>query len=125
MILVTGLDFVATHTKLKDVMRREGGVMDWAASHNCVFRIEKFQLLDLTRQKVKDPGRPQKRMPMLRHNLILNGQTISLSSLVKFLGIHIDRELRWKEHVAAAIGNGREWLRQCNRHAKTSEGVPG
>ena len=25
-------------------------------------------------------------------------------STVKFLGLHIDRELRWKEQVAAAIG---------------------
>ena len=48
-ILVTRVDFHETHAKLKDVMMREGGVMEWATSHNCDFRIEKFQLLDLTK----------------------------------------------------------------------------
>ena len=46
-------------------------------------------------------------------------------SSVTFLGLHIDRELRWKEQIAAAIGKGREWLRQCGRLAKMSGGVSG
>ena len=48
-ILVTGEDFNDTDRKLKDVMSREGGVMEWARTHNCMFGIENFQLLDLTR----------------------------------------------------------------------------
>ena len=48
-ILVTGEDFNDTHRKLKDIMSREGGVMEWARTHNCMFGIENFQLLDLTR----------------------------------------------------------------------------
>src|ERR1700761_4724228 len=59
-ILVTGADFTDTHAKLKDVMLRNGGVMDWAKMHNCSFGIEKFQLLDLTKRKVKDPLRPRR-----------------------------------------------------------------
>ena len=43
--------------------------------------------------------------------------------MVKFLGIQIDRELRWKEQVAAAIGKGREWLRQRKRLAKMFGGI--
>ena len=39
-ILVTGADFTATHAKLKGVMLRDGGVMDWVRTHNCSFRIE-------------------------------------------------------------------------------------
>ena len=124
-ILVTGPDFDDTHTKLKDVMIREGGVMDWAGIHNCTFGIEKFQLLDLTRQKTKDPMRPQKRVALPRYDLILNGQNIKSTTTVKFLGIHIDRELRWKEQIAVVIGKGRDWLRQCTRLAKTSGGVSG
>ena len=68
-ILVTGEDFSATHRKLKDVMLRDGGVMEWARTHNCTFGIEKFQLLDLTRWKRKDPLRPQKRIPVARPDL--------------------------------------------------------
>ena len=122
-ILVTGVDFEDTHSKLREVMTREGGVLDWAASHNCEFGMEKFQLLDLTRRKIKDLNRPRKRIALPRCDLKLNGQIIKLSTVVKFLGIQIDRELRWKEQVAAVIGKGREWLRQCKRLAKTSGGV--
>ena len=104
-------------------MTREGGVLEWAASHNCKFRMEKFQLLDMTRRKVIDPNRPQKRIAPPRYDLKLNGQIIKSLTVVKFLGIQMDRELRWKEQVASAIGMGREWLRQCKRLAKTSGGV--
>ena len=57
-VLVAGDNFNDTHNKLKSVMNREGGIMEWAASHNCSFRLEKFQLLNLTRKKVKVPLRP-------------------------------------------------------------------
>ena len=124
-ILVTGQDFADTHVKLKDTMLSEGGVMEWAETHNCTFRIEKFQLLDLSRKKVKDPMRPRKRIPLPRHNLTLKDQTIKSTMRVKFLGLHIDRELKWKEQIAAAIGKGREWLRQCKRLAKNSGDVSG
>ena len=72
---------------------------------------------------MKDPARPQKRIAIQRSDLTLNGQSIKSKTTVKFLGIHIDRELGWKEQIAAAIGKGRDWLRQCNRLAKTSGGV--
>ena len=124
-VLVTGVDFSDTHDKLLDVMNREGGIMEWAVAHNCSFGVDKFQLLDLSRKKMVDPARPRKRIPVPRSPLILNGQTIKSATVVKFLGLHIDRELRWKEQVAAAIGKGREWLRQCSRLAKTSGGVSG
>ena len=124
-VLVTGEDFNITHDKLKNVMNREGGIMDWATAHNCLFGLDKFQLLDMTRKKVKDPLRPRKRIPLPRGNLMLNGQSIKSATTAKFLGLHIDRELRWKEQIAAAIGKGRGWLRQCSRLAKTSGGVSG
>ena len=102
--LVTGPDFDTTHTKLKDVMLRNEGVMEWARMHNCSFGIKKFQLLDLTRRKVKDLMRPQKSVPQPRPDLTLNGQIIKSMMTVKFLGLHINRELKWKEQIAVAIG---------------------
>ena len=74
---------------------------------------------------MKDLLRPWKRIPQPRHNLVLNGQNIKSTTTVRFRGLHIDRELKWKEQIAAAIGKGREWLRQCRRLAKTSGGVSG
>jgi len=45
--------------------------------------------------------------------------------MVKFLGLHIDRELRWKEQMAAAIGKGQDWLGQCGRIARPAGGISG
>ena len=74
---------------------------------------------------MKDLDRSQKRILQPRNNLVLNGQIVKLATTVKFLGLHIDRELKWKEQMAAAIRKGREWLRQCCRLAKTTGGVSG
>jgi hypothetical protein len=49
-IAATGNDFEEARAKLKDIMTRQGGILDWAKAHNCEFGIAKFQLLDLTRQ---------------------------------------------------------------------------
>jgi hypothetical protein len=61
--LVTGADFHITHDKLRNIMNREGGILEWAAARNCSFGIEKFQLVDLSRRKIRDPFRPRKRIP--------------------------------------------------------------
>jgi hypothetical protein len=76
--------------------------MEWATAHNCSFELEKFQLLNLSRRKMKDLLRLRKRIPVPRRTLILNGQSIKSATMVKFLGLHIDRELRWKEQLVAA-----------------------
>jgi hypothetical protein len=123
--LVTGRDFHITHNKLRDIMNREGGILDWAASHNCSFGIEKFQLVDLSRRKVRDPFQPRKRIPIPRADFMLNGQRIKSVRYVKFLGLHIDRELRWKEQFAAALGKGQDWVGQCGRIARPTGGVSG
>ena len=46
--LVTSADFHVTHNKLRDIMNHKGGILEWAKAHNCSFRIEKFQLVDLS-----------------------------------------------------------------------------
>ena len=45
--------------------------------------------------------------------------------MVKFLGLHINRELRWKEQMAAALGKGQDWLGQCRRIVRPSGGISG
>ena len=124
-ILVTGKDFTDMHAKLKNVMTRTGRVIEWARMDNCTFGLEIFQLLDPTKRKVMDPDRPQKRIPQPRSNLLLHRQIIKSAMTFKFLGLHINRELKWKEQLAVAIGKGRDWLRQCNRLAKTTGGISG
>lgn len=81
-------------------------------------------MLDLSRKKVQDPFRIHKRIPAPQADLILNGQRIESSTTVKFLGLHINRELRWKEQAAAALGKGQDWVGQCGRIARPTGGDP-
>jgi hypothetical protein len=57
-LLTVGHSIEETHHKLQDIMERGGGVLQWAADHNCEFSLEKFQLLDLTRRREAHPGLP-------------------------------------------------------------------
>jgi len=122
-LITTGADFADTHRKLKEMMEREGGVLEWARKHNCTFGIEKFQLLDAGRKTISNPLGTGKRIPMHRPTLVIAGQRIKPVSHVKFLGINIDQGLRWKEQGAAALAKGAAWLLQFGRLAKPSKGV--
>ncbi|KAF9033858.1 hypothetical protein BJ165DRAFT_1410220 [Panaeolus papilionaceus] len=88
-LVATGKDFRTTHRKLKDVMERPDGVLDWAKDHNCTFGIEKFQLVDATRRKILNP-----------------------------LGLIINQELQWKKQSTMVIAKTAEWLSKFNRIAK-------
>ncbi|KAJ6521719.1 hypothetical protein DFH09DRAFT_805194, partial [Mycena vulgaris] len=48
---------------------------------------------------------------------------IKSSTSVKLLGVHLDRELRWKEQGATALGKGAGWLAQVDRLARPSRGI--
>ena len=122
-LITTGRDFTETHRKLKEMMEREGGVLEWARTHNCSFGIEKFQLLDAGRKTMSNPLGTGKRVPIPRPTLVVAGQRIKPVSHVKFLGIHIDQGLWWKEQGAAAVGKGAAWLIQFGRLAKPSKGI--
>jgi len=122
-LVAIGKDFVETHEKLKKMMEKDGGVLEWAQKHNCSFGIEKFQLLDAGRKRVLNPLGTGKKIPMQRPTLVIANQRIKPSPHVKFLGLHIDKGLRWKEQGAAAIAKGAGWLLQFGRLAKPSGGV--
>jgi hypothetical protein len=98
-VLTMGRDFIETHRKIKAIMERTGRVFDWARDHNCKFGVENFQLLDLTRRLVPHTLRPGKKEQMTGPDLKLWEQVIKSKACVVSLGVHIDRELRWKEQV--------------------------
>lgn len=49
-VIVVGRDFRETHAALPAIMTRLGGLFEWATDHNCEFGLDKFQLVDATRQ---------------------------------------------------------------------------
>jgi hypothetical protein len=122
-ILVIGHSFEETHAKLEDVMVRPGGVFEWAKIHNCEFGLDKFQLMDLSRKRVPHPALPRRKIPLPRPDLKLQTHLIKSKDYATFLGVRIDRELRWKEHGAHTIAKGQAWTAQMARIARVSRGV--
>jgi hypothetical protein len=63
-IVVTGKDFAETHEKLCNIMNCTNSIFKWAMIYNCKFRMEKFQLINITRRLVPNPINPRKKIPM-------------------------------------------------------------
>jgi ribonuclease HI len=53
----------------------------------------------------------------------LKGHYIKSTTSVKLLGVYLDRELRWGQQGAAAVGKGQAWLAKVRRLARTSRGI--
>ena len=97
-VLVTGEEFSTTHNKLKEVMNQEGGMLEWAASHNCTFGVEKFQLLNLLQKKMVDPERPLHEM---MHKFDLKPQLMEKIEAIR-------QEPKWEPDVAISIAGNKE-----------------
>ncbi|KAF9035866.1 hypothetical protein BJ165DRAFT_1324091, partial [Panaeolus papilionaceus] len=122
-VVATGKDFWTTHRKIKEIMQKPGGILEWAKKHNCTFGVEKFQLVDATRRKVTNPLGIGPKVPMERPPLRLHEHTIHPTPHAKFLGLIIDQELRWKKQNAAVIGKAAEWISKFKRIARQKGGV--
>ncbi|KAF9037473.1 hypothetical protein BJ165DRAFT_1353400 [Panaeolus papilionaceus] len=122
-MVATGPDFRTTHRKIKEVMQRPKGILEWAREHNCTFGIEKFQLVDATRRKIPNPLGTGPKIPMERPPLKLREHTIHPTPHAKFLGLIIDQELRWKKQNASVIAKTAEWISKFNRIARQKGGV--
>lgn len=125
-ILTTGPNFTVTHQKLEDVMNRDWGIMDWSTTHNCSFRLDKFQAIDFTRKTV-EAGQTESGAVIRRiekgEPIDLGEHIVEISDSVKLLGIHIDSALRWTIQLHEAIKKGQQWINAFRRVSKTSGGV--
>ncbi len=126
-ILVHGETFDETHQKIKDIMERTGGILEWARDHNCEYGVEKFQLVDFTSKTREVPPSPnnttKRREPAMGNPVQIGAYIIHPKPAAKFLGVYIDAGLRWKEQGAAAIKKGDDWIIQFRRLARISSGV--
>jgi hypothetical protein len=95
------------------MLKRKGGTFDWSHDHNSKFETSKFALIDFSMNRTKT------RPPM-----IIRGNIIQPSPTHKFLGVILDQELRWKEHVAYAIAKGTAYTLQLRRLSSTATGMP-
>lgn len=88
--------------------------LDWSRTHACKFDIKKFQLVHFTQNDSKYTPTP----------LTLNGIEIQASPTAKYLGIIMDRKLRWKEQVEAATAKGKATVLAVSRLTHPTFGMP-
>ncbi|KAG9220041.1 hypothetical protein CCMSSC00406_0007901 [Pleurotus cornucopiae] len=65
----------------------------------------------------------KKTTPLARRDLVLGAYRVVSSEQVRFLGIWLDRELRWNQQGAAALAKGRDWISRFVRLARPSFGI--
>jgi hypothetical protein len=119
-IIVMGKDFSEMHKKIRDIMGRPGGVSAWARIHNCEFRMEKFQLLDMSRKTIPHTLNLRKHIQVPRRTLTLNNFCILSKETAKFLGVIIDNKMNWKGQCTAALAKGQDWILQFSRITRAS-----
>ena len=122
-LLAIGSNLEETTEKLRNLMEKEGGGLEWSKSHNSRFEISKSAVLHFSRKTVSDPEEEGQRIPLPRPPLIVNHQTIQEVQSYKYLGIQIDSQLRWKEQVQRSIANATKWLLQYRRLTRPSSGT--
>jgi len=77
--------------------------------------------MGLTRRREPNPSSSPKTRPAQRHPIFLNGVKVLVVNTHKFLGVMVDQELHWKDHVNFAICKGTNWVTQYCRLAKPSK----
>ncbi len=112
-LVVTGKTFAACHVKIRQFMERAGGALDWSRAHNSHYSLDKFGLLNCK-------ARMQGLGPTLH---LTDGTTIAPSDHHRFLGLLVDHQLRFKQHVALAYSKGSRWVAQLRRLATARNGL--
>ena len=76
---------------------------------------DKNQCLRLTRRPNTE------RRPFIRRS---SGKAIEVKEAAKLLGVIIDQELRWHNHVESVVAKGQKLLLACNRLTRPTFGLP-
>ncbi|KAG2742524.1 hypothetical protein P692DRAFT_20652403, partial [Suillus brevipes Sb2] len=111
--------------KLKGMMEKPGGALEWSRKHNAEFELDKTALVCLSRKRIPDANNPGKTVPVPRPPITISGHTIHPSSSHKFLGVIIDQELRFKEQAASALAKGTKYTLACSRMTRMTKGIKG
>jgi hypothetical protein len=83
IMLATAETFNKAHTKLADMMGREGGVLEWSKDHNSSLEYSKLALIDFAH---RSSGK-------LRTTLQLPQISIKPLSSMKYLGVIVNQNL--------------------------------
>jgi len=85
--------------------------------------MDKFHIMGLTRMREPNPAKRPPTKPTQRHLLVLRDTQITMVKAHKFLGMLINQELRWKEHINYVLCKGMKWVMQYGRLAKPTNSI--
>ncbi|OSC96537.1 hypothetical protein PYCCODRAFT_1379002, partial [Trametes coccinea BRFM310] len=114
-LVTTGKTCDVCHDKVRSFMDREGGAQQWSHSHNSMFSLDKFGLLNCKAQ--------QKRIGLGPPLHLSDGTSIAPADHHRFLGVLVDQALCFKQHVAAAYAKGSRLVSQIRRLATARNGL--
>ena len=126
MCATAGRNLHEAAEKMTVLFQREEGPAEWARTHHSIYEFHKFAAVGLTRKMEPDPNRPHKKrkQPPIQVRLDDN-HIIQTTTHHKFLGVIIDKELRFKEQAAYALGKGMKSIGMVGRLTKTTKGMGG
>jgi hypothetical protein len=104
-----------SNEKLRHMMEKRGGALEWSERHHAEFKLEKTALICLSRKRIPDEQNPRKTTPECRPAITIRKCTIQPSKSHKFLGMIIDKNLNFKEHAAYALAKGTKYALACMR----------
>jgi hypothetical protein len=122
-LVAIGNDFDELTQRLKTMMTKEEGGLQWSREHNSKFEVSKSVIIHFSRKTAPDPETDHGRIPLERPKLVLDGQEVNEVDCFKYLGIQIDAQLRWKEQAQRATANATKWILQYRRLTRPSTGV--
>lgn len=111
-IIVIGENFKETTNRIKSLMTKEGGRLQWSIDHNSCFKVTKFVIVHFSKKTIPDPDSDNGRMPLPKPTLIIENQLVQEVKHFRYLGIIIDTQLKWKEQAQRATANATKWILQ-------------
>ena len=121
--ITTGINFYEITQTLVCMMTREDRGLTWSLSHNLRFEISKLAILYASQHIQPDLANPRKWIPLDRPPLHLQDKTIKEVESFKYLGIHIDSQLRWTVQAQKGVANATQWIMQFCRLTKILTGI--
>ncbi|KAF8672219.1 Reverse transcriptase (RNA-dependent DNA polymerase) [Rhizoctonia solani] len=110
--LAEGVDFTQANAKLKRMMERKGGALEWARTHTLDFALEKTALVQFNRYLRVDP-RP----------VTIGGVEVKPEPSHKFLGVIFDAKLTWGEQRLAVLRKATKWAHMVKRVCHVRNGL--
>ena len=92
-LIASGNTFEESTQRLKNMMTKEDGGLQWSIEHNSKFEVSKSAIIHLTRKTIPDPETNHGHLLLEKPKLILDGQEVKGATCFKYLGIQIDVQL--------------------------------